>query len=160
MKHISLQSKLRHGFYACAFMLVLQGLLFLAYAVLGHTNRNMNISFLALQFLLTPATLFLLYKTLLYPALRLSDIFSSKFDPENVNFASLEGNSLFEQIQALMDREYDLQNSMRQAELDALQSQINPHFLYNTLECIRGQAILDHSSVISEMAREIGRAHV
>ena len=155
MKHISLQSKLRHGFYACAFMLVLQGLLFLAYAVLGHTNRNMNISFLALQFLLTPATLFLLYKTLLYPALRLSDIFSSKFDPENVNFASLEGNSLFEQIQALMDREYDLQNSMRQAELDALQSQINPHFLYNTLECIRGQAILDHSSVISEMAREL-----
>lgn len=29
----------------------------------------------------------------------------------------------------------------KQAELNALQSQINPHFLYNTLETIRGQAI-------------------
>ena len=31
-----------------------------------------------------------------------------------------------------------------QAELKALQSQINPHFLYNTLQCIRGLAIQHH----------------
>ena len=28
------------------------------------------------------------------------------------------------------------QNERRKSELDALQSQINPHFLYNTLESI------------------------
>ncbi|MDR2514438.1 MAG: histidine kinase [Christensenellaceae bacterium] len=32
---------------------------------------------------------------------------------------------------------YELQLHAKQSELSALQSQINPHFLYNTLECIR-----------------------
>ena len=30
----------------------------------------------------------------------------------------------------------------RQATLQALQSQINPNFLYNTLECIRGLSLI------------------
>ena len=45
--------------------------------------------------------------------------------------------------------------AFRQAELDALQSQINPHFLYNTLECIRGQAIVDGNRPIADMARAL-----
>src|SRR5690606_34133655 len=32
---------------------------------------------------------------------------------------------------------YQTELAKKQAELSALQSQINPHFLYNTLECIR-----------------------
>ena len=156
MKHTpSLQSKFWHGFLACAALLLLQAALFPVYAVLGRSDGRLAAALSLLQLLLIAAALVLLYKAVLYPALRLSDIFYSKFDPQNVNFASFEGNALFEQIQTLMDREYDLQNSMRQAELDALQSQINPHFLYNTLECIRGQAILDNSCIISEMAREL-----
>jgi two-component system sensor histidine kinase YesM len=39
----------------------------------------------------------------------------------------------------------------QQAKLLALQSQINPHFLYNTLDCIRGQAMLDDNREIAEM---------
>jgi two-component system sensor histidine kinase YesM len=39
----------------------------------------------------------------------------------------------------------------QQARLLALQSQINPHFLYNTLDCIRGQAMLDNNREIAEM---------
>ncbi len=38
-----------------------------------------------------------------------------------------------------------------QAELDAMQSQINPHFLYNTLDSIRGQALEDGSPTTAEM---------
>ncbi len=37
----------------------------------------------------------------------------------------------------------------KQTELTALQSQINPHFLYNTLDTIRGQAMIDDNEVIA-----------
>ena len=39
----------------------------------------------------------------------------------------------------------------KQAELTALQSQINPHFLYNTLESVRGQALIDGNTEIAGM---------
>ena len=42
----------------------------------------------------------------------------------------------YEQIETLMKEIIRQQNERRKSELDALQSQINPHFLYNTLESI------------------------
>ena len=44
----------------------------------------------------------------------------------------------------------------KQTELTALQSQINPHFLYNTLETIRGQALLDNNEEIARMTEALG----
>ena len=44
----------------------------------------------------------------------------------------------------------------KQTELTALQSQINPHFLYNTLETIRGQALLDGNEEIASMTEALG----
>lgn len=41
------------------------------------------------------------------------------------------------------------------SQLMALQSQINPHFLYNTLESIRAQAELDDALQISEMTEAL-----
>lgn len=38
-----------------------------------------------------------------------------------------------------------------QAEYATLQSQINPHFLYNTLDSIRGQAIIDGNDEVAKM---------
>lgn len=49
-----------------------------------------------------------------------------------------------------------LQAVERQTTLQALQSQINPHFLYNTLECIRGQALLDGNREIAVMLEALG----
>ncbi len=42
----------------------------------------------------------------------------------------------YEKIEDLMDSIVREQNERRRSELDALQSQINPHFLYNTLDSI------------------------
>ncbi len=50
--------------------------------------------------------------------------------------------SIMSTLEELAAREAGAVLMRKQAELDALQSQINPHFLYNTLEVIRGQAIM------------------
>lgn len=43
-----------------------------------------------------------------------------------------------------------------EAELHALQNQINPHFLYNTLEIIRSRAIRHGSEDVAEMVEALG----
>ena len=45
-------------------------------------------------------------------------------------------------------RLFELNLAKKRAELSALQSQINPHFLYNTLDCIRGYGYMLNSSEI------------
>lgn len=42
-----------------------------------------------------------------------------------------------------------------QAEMTALQNQINPHFLYNTLDTIRGQALINDAPVVADMAEAL-----
>ena len=44
---------------------------------------------------------------------------------------------------------------VKQAELNALQNQINPHFLYNTLECIRGKAMVQGAEQIANMTEAL-----
>ncbi|MCD2493188.1 sensor histidine kinase [Lacrimispora sp. NSJ-141] len=44
---------------------------------------------------------------------------------------------------------------VKQAELNALQNQINPHFLYNTLECIRGKAMVQGVEQIANMTEAL-----
>ena len=59
--------------------------------------------------------------------------------------ADAESMELVRVIQNYARRINELDLLKKQAENDALQSQINPHFLYNTLETIRGQALEDGS---------------
>ena len=70
------------------------------------------------------------------------------------------GNSVqksYEEIERLMKEIVEQQNERRKSELAALQSQINPHFLYNTLESItwmiEGNRNQDAVFMISELAR-------
>lgn len=45
--------------------------------------------------------------------------------------------------------------SSSQSKINALQNQINPHFLYNTLECIRSEAILQDCENIARMSHAL-----
>ncbi|MGI6777802.1 MAG: sensor histidine kinase [Acetivibrionales bacterium] len=62
---------------------------------------------------------------------------------------------LLEQISKEDSREYSAAIAKKQAEIRALQSQINPHFLYNTLDAIRSQALIDGSPVIADMTEAL-----
>ena len=52
-----------------------------------------------------------------------------------------ETAAMLDRFEELVDRENQLLFANRQAEYQALQNQINPHFLYNALEAIRGDAL-------------------
>ncbi|MEG1515895.1 MAG: histidine kinase [Clostridia bacterium] len=45
----------------------------------------------------------------------------------------------------------------RQMDMAVLQAQINPHFLYNTLECIRGQALAAGAADIADTTQALSR---
>ncbi|MDF2541428.1 MAG: integral rane sensor signal transduction histidine kinase [Herbinix sp.] len=48
---------------------------------------------------------------------------------------------MMQRMNELLDKQTAIKMSKKQAEYLALQNQINPHFLYNTLEAIRGDAL-------------------
>lgn len=45
----------------------------------------------------------------------------------------------------------------KRVELNMLQSQINPHFLYNTLDCIRSRALLDGQTELAQMTEILSK---
>ena len=59
------------------------------------------------------------------------------------------------QIKRLMDDIVAEHESKRKSEFDTLQSQINPHFLYNTLEGIRSEALIVGLDSIAEMTEAL-----
>lgn len=59
-------------------------------------------------------------------------------------------DEVMRRIRHLLNKQDAIKMSKKQAEYLALQNQINPHFLYNTLEAIRGDAICAGLDSIAE----------
>ena len=60
-------------------------------------------------------------------------------------------NNMSQQINTLINKVYKVQLAVKDSEIKALQAQINPHFLYNTLETINWKAKINGVEEISEM---------
>ena len=56
-----------------------------------------------------------------------------------------------------LNRRYSYENLKTDMEYTALQNQINPHFLYNTLDGIRSQALLKGEEEIADMTGKLSR---
>lgn len=63
---------------------------------------------------------------------------------------------MIERINELIHENYVKQLTIRDTEFKALQAQINPHFLYNTLESINWSAKLSNQTHISQMVEALG----
>lgn len=64
-------------------------------------------------------------------------------------------NIMIEEINILMYRIKKEQHEIKQIELNRLQSQIKPHFLYNALECIHWQALSYGNKDVSRMVKAL-----
>ena len=78
----------------------------------------------------------------------------------NLNKMLDEIDTLSKEIQLTQKQKYEIEIAKKQMEISAFRNQINPHFLYNTLECIRAMAfyykvqeIADISTSLSNMFR-------
>jgi two-component system, sensor histidine kinase YesM len=66
-------------------------------------------------------------------------------------------NRMTEEINRLLKEVYEIGLKEKEAELAALQSQINPHFIYNTLESINMMAVRKENYEVSDMVSALGR---
>lgn len=73
----------------------------------------------------------------------------------NLNKMLDEIDTLGKEIQLTQKRMYDIEIAKKQMEISAFRNQINPHFLYNTLECIRAIALYYKVQEISEISASL-----
>jgi two-component system, sensor histidine kinase YesM len=66
-------------------------------------------------------------------------------------------SKLVEEVYISKLREAELSIKQKEIEIKMLQSQMNPHFLYNTLETIRGMALEENRENIAMMSNSLGK---
>jgi len=76
---------------------------------------------------------------------------------DEVGHVALSFNHMVARLKELINEVYVIKLREKQTELDALQEQINPHFIYNTLETIRMIATIHREDEISELIVIFGK---
>ena len=66
-------------------------------------------------------------------------------------------NYMITKISILLDEKLSIGKEMKNVELKALQAQINPHFLYNTLDLIHWRALNNNVPQISTLVKALAR---
>ncbi|MEI3609778.1 sensor histidine kinase [Pseudogracilibacillus sp. SO10305] len=68
---------------------------------------------------------------------------------------SIQLNEVYQTLKEQIDKSYNLEIKTNKAQFLNLQSQINPHFLYNTLGTINSIAIIEKVPLIAELTRSL-----
>ncbi|MHA0856305.1 cache domain-containing sensor histidine kinase [Paenibacillus sp. CMAA1364] len=76
---------------------------------------------------------------------------------DEIGLLSRNFNYMIDRIYALFNQVLDEEQKKKDAEIKTLQSQITPHFLYNTLNTIRWMAIIQKSDGIKEVVDALAR---
>ena len=138
--------------------------------LLRKSNQAQSIYVLVSALLMIVALVFsrFLAKSLTYPLQRLRDSMSRvqeghfdgadvEIDSENeIGSLTKSFNVMTHRIQDLMEQNVKEQEAKRKSELKALQSQINPHFLYNTLDAISALALMEENEKCFQMIQALG----
>lgn len=104
------------------------------------------------------------YYRIYQPNLQLEDVIKEYRDNEEVALgdkSDIDGNLIQEikgiimSLDTIAIKQKNAEILMKNAEINNLQDQINPHFLYNTLEVIRGEALVKGERKIAEMTASL-----
>lgn len=87
----------------------------------------------------------------------LSVRYKAKSRHDEIDILGDNFNAMVVQIDGLLKAVYVEQEQKRIAELKALQAQINPHFLYNTLDIIKWTALIQKANNAAEMVSLLSR---
>ena len=146
-------------------------ILFSFFLLGGSSGQGRNYYLLGAAGVLIAAYLFLNYfflKTIYRPIKKVEEALEVVSEADNIlNFELAIGkssdlyeivtyiNKMIYKMKEFANREYTASLLIKQAELNALQTQINPHFLYNTLDSIRGLALIEGQENIAKMTKAL-----
>lgn len=99
------------------------------------------------------------YRTVILCSLKMEDIKNkySLLDARQMTDFESSLQIVLELIDHSLEKEYSSRLLQKQTELDSMQSQINPHFLYNTMDTIRGYALMEEAPITSDMIEVLSR---
>ena len=84
-------------------------------------------------------------------------VYEKQVETDGEKSLEQEMNRMMQRQMIVHERERIEERQRQKAELYALQSQIDPHFLYNALDSIRGYALLHDMDQISEITEALSR---
>ncbi|MBB5325743.1 two-component system sensor histidine kinase YesM [Anoxybacillus tepidamans] len=76
---------------------------------------------------------------------------------DEIGLLGIRFNKMVTRLRNLIENEYQMEIKNRESELKLLQSQINPHFLYNTLDMIRWTARLEQAMETSKLIEQLSK---
>lgn len=137
--------------------------------LMGEMNSLSNKNLILLLFLLFSVLIVTILgtKRLIIPLKRLVEAMKlvSKGDfktqvtiktQDEIGILSQNFNQMINYIDTLITKEYQAELKNKDSELRALQGQINPHFLYNTLESISMEAEINDDTEVADMINDLG----
>ena len=132
-------------------------------ACITNGTRTINMMLIALAAVLVVVSVFLtllVYRSVMHPIDNMVAACNAKSDeeiglkindpsPDELGFLARTIDNMVNEIGLLAQRWSDDQRKMRELELQTLQYQINPHFLFNTLNTLKWIATLNHVTPVS-----------
>lgn len=76
---------------------------------------------------------------------------------DEISLLGIQLNQMYDTIQLQLKQIKDEEQKKARAEIQMMSEQINPHFLYNTLECIHFQVLNGHTDTAGGMLESLGR---